>query len=124
MTEHPACIADQIKLYINTYMDYLKSPEKTRKQANALYQEIRGDLILNGKNPKSVAAAVVYIGTIIAGEPVPQQEIAWVAGISETTIRNVYTAIAIYLQLLDRESRYYSTHVNPKIRDTKYVPPD
>jgi Transcription initiation factor IIB (TFIIB) len=45
-------------------------------------------------HPEGVAAASIYIASIIGGERRTQQEIGEVAGVTEVTIRNRYKEIA------------------------------
>jgi len=43
-----------------------------------------------GKNPMSFAASVVYLASLYTGEKRIQGEIAFVAGVTEVTLRNRY----------------------------------
>ena len=46
--------------------------------------------LTNGRAPTGVAAAAIYIATILCGERRTQREVAEVAGVTEVTIRNRY----------------------------------
>jgi Transcription initiation factor IIB (TFIIB) len=50
--------------------------------------------LMIGMHPSGVAAAAIYIASIICGEKRTQQEIGEVAGVTEVTIRNRYKEIA------------------------------
>ena len=55
--------------------------------------------LTNGKGPTGVAAAAIYISTIISGERRTQHEVAEVAGVTEVTIRNRYKELAEKLDI-------------------------
>lgn len=130
------CIADRIRLYINSALDNLKANLASgrvresewieiRKQVDALYNELRGDIFVNGKHPKTLAAAIVYIGVIIADAYINQTDIANAIACTPASIRIMYEQVAIYLRLItdpDRVQHYNRWH-NPKIREVAYVPP-
>ncbi len=50
--------------------------------------------LTSGKGPTGVAAAAIYISSILEGTPRTQRAIAEVAGVTEVTIRNRYKEIA------------------------------
>ncbi len=50
--------------------------------------------LTSGKGPTGVAAAAIYIASIVEGTPRTQRAIAEVAGVTEVTIRNRYKEIA------------------------------
>ncbi len=50
--------------------------------------------LTSGKGPASIAAAAIYIASILTGERRTQKEIAEVAGVTEVTIRNRYRELA------------------------------
>jgi len=50
--------------------------------------------LTSGKGPTGVAAASIYISSILEGDPRTQRAIAEVAGVTEVTIRNRYKEIA------------------------------
>ncbi|MFW6141042.1 MAG: transcription initiation factor IIB [Candidatus Saliniplasma sp.] len=50
--------------------------------------------LTSGKGPTGIAAASIYISSILEGEPRTQRAIAEVAGVTEVTIRNRYKEIA------------------------------
>lgn len=50
--------------------------------------------LTSGKGPTGVAAAAIYISSIVEGDPRTQRAIAEVAGVTEVTIRNRYKEIA------------------------------
>ena len=50
--------------------------------------------ISSGKGPTGVAAASIYIASVMVGKPRTQKEIARVSGVTEVTIRNRYKEIS------------------------------
>src|SRR5207249_11021841 len=46
--------------------------------------------LTSGRGPTGVAAAAIYIASILGGERRTQREVAEVAGVTEVTIRNRY----------------------------------
>ncbi|HJK73088.1 MAG TPA: transcription initiation factor IIB, partial [Methanocorpusculum sp.] len=49
--------------------------------------------------PTGVAAAAIYISSILSGERRTQREVADVAGVTEVTIRNRYKELAEQLDI-------------------------
>ena len=50
--------------------------------------------LTSGKGPTGIAAAAIYISSILEDTPRTQRAIAEVAGVTEVTIRNRYKEIA------------------------------
>ncbi len=55
--------------------------------------------LTSGRGPTGVAAAAIYIASVLIGERRTQQEISEVAGVTEVTIRNRYKEIAEKLEI-------------------------
>jgi hypothetical protein len=51
-----------------------------------------------GKGPMGIAATVLYIACLKAGEIKTQKELSIAAGVTEVTIRNRYSELKKYLQ--------------------------
>jgi transcription initiation factor TFIIB len=51
-----------------------------------------------GKGPMGIAATVLYIACLKAGETKTQKELSIAAGVTEVTIRNRYSELKKYLQ--------------------------
>ena len=51
-----------------------------------------------GKGPMGIAATVLYIACLQAGETKTQKELSIAAGVTEVTIRNRYSELKKYLQ--------------------------
>jgi transcription initiation factor TFIIB len=55
--------------------------------------------LTSGRGPTGVAAAAIYIASILCGERRTQREVADVAGVTEVTIRNRYKELAEELDI-------------------------
>ncbi len=55
--------------------------------------------LTSGRGPTGVAAAAIYISSILCGERRTQREVAEVAGVTEVTIRNRYKELAEQLDI-------------------------
>ena len=55
--------------------------------------------LTSGRGPTGVAAAAIYISSILSGERRTQREVAEVAGVTEVTIRNRYKELAEKLDI-------------------------
>jgi transcription initiation factor TFIIB len=59
----------------------------------------RTEGITSGKDPTCIAAAALYIASIMEGERRTQREIGEVAGVTEVTVRNRYKELVRKLNL-------------------------
>ena len=55
--------------------------------------------LTSGRGPTGVAAAAIYIASILCGDRRTQREVADVAGVTEVTIRNRYKELAEELDI-------------------------
>lgn len=53
--------------------------------------------VVSGKDPKSVAAAALYMACILKGEPRTQRDVSEATGVTEVTIRNRYKELVAAL---------------------------
>jgi transcription initiation factor TFIIB len=72
--------------------------EKTKRVAIKIMREIVAMKISAGKGPMGIAATVLYIACMQAGEVKTQKELSIAAGVTEVTIRNRYSELKKYLQ--------------------------
>ena len=68
----------------------LNLSEKTKRHAIIIMNAANKSEISAGKNPMGVAATVVYLACHVTGESATQREIAYAAGVTEVTIRNIH----------------------------------
>ncbi len=88
--------------YVDQYAEKLNVSNETFQRANEILAEIQGEEIVSGKNPRSIAAAVLYNASIDTSEGLTmgelnQSDIAEVADVTEVTIRNRYQEQREYL---------------------------
>ncbi len=67
-----------------------KISEKSRRDAVEIVYSIEKASMTQGKNPKALAAASLYLACILNAEKITQAEIAKASGITSTTIRTRY----------------------------------
>jgi transcription initiation factor TFIIB len=73
--------------------------ENTKRQALIIMDKVTKKGISAGKDPMALAASVLYMSCIKAGEKRTQMEIAHAAGVSEVTVRNRYIDLKSRLKL-------------------------
>jgi len=78
--------------------------EKTKRVAIKIMREIVAMQISAGKGPMGMAATVLYIACLHAGEIRTQKELSAAAGVTEVTIRNRYSELKKYLQCFAKSS--------------------
>lgn len=69
----------------NTAIDILRRADKVKE--------------ISGKGPTGIAAAALYIASIIEGEKTTQRDLAEVSGVTEVTIRNRYRGLVESLDI-------------------------
>ena len=85
--------------YISRFCSELKlSAEVQAKTINILVEATNKELT-SGRGPTGMAAASLYIASVLCGERRTQHEVAEVAGVTEVTIRNRYKEIAEKLDI-------------------------
>ncbi|PIT85693.1 transcription initiation factor IIB, partial [Candidatus Micrarchaeota archaeon CG10_big_fil_rev_8_21_14_0_10_59_7] len=101
-------IAQQLKLkvpltnpqfYITRFVTSLHLSGETQKKAQEILEQALVKGLISGRGPMGVAAAAVYIASVLTGERRTQKEVADVAGVTEVTIRNRYRELKKALQL-------------------------
>ncbi len=76
--------------YIARFCSELELPGEVQAKALELLQEAAEKELTSGRGPTGVAAAAIYIASILTGHRRTQREVAEVAGVTEVTIRNRY----------------------------------
>ena len=72
--------------------------ERTKRLALKIMRDVIAMQISAGKGPMGIAATVLYIACLHAGEIKTQKELSIAAGVTEVTIRNRYSDLKKYLQ--------------------------
>jgi len=74
--------------FVNKFGNQLNVSEKTKRNALCILSKIEDKEICAGRNPKSVAAALLYLACTLNGEKKNQSVIAKTALVCPTTIQN------------------------------------
>jgi transcription initiation factor TFIIB len=102
------CISRGLKLkvhlaspndYISRFSSQLKLSGKTQRKAGEIVRIAEDEKILNGRAPIGIAAAAIYMSSILCGEPRSQKQVADVSSVTEVTIRNRYKELAKKLNI-------------------------
>ncbi len=80
--------------YINRFCNKLELERNVVSKGEDIINQAAELGLTSGKGPTGVAAAAIYIASIVEGTPRTQKAIAEVAGVTEVTIRNRYKEIA------------------------------
>ncbi|MFB6076880.1 MAG: transcription initiation factor IIB family protein, partial [Candidatus Nanohaloarchaea archaeon] len=87
--------------YIAKFAGDLKLSGEVQARARKIIEQAREEDLLSGKGPTGVAAAALYLATVLEGEKVTQREVAETVGVTEVTIRNRYKEFAEELGLTE-----------------------
>jgi len=85
--------------YVNRFADQLELSERTKNRAMKILQKAIKMGLTSGKGPMGVAAAALYIASVLEGEKRTQREVAKVARITEVTVRNRYRELVEKLDI-------------------------
>jgi transcription initiation factor TFIIB len=77
-----------LEKYISKLVNITKIDTKVERLALYLMRKTVDSRTFGGKAPAGLAAAFVYISSVLLGERVPQREIAEAAEVTEVTVRN------------------------------------
>jgi transcription initiation factor TFIIB len=77
-----------VQKYISKLVNKEKINPRVERLALELADKTNESEISSGKTPAGLAAAYVYIASVLAGEHIPQREIAEYAEVTEVTVRN------------------------------------
>ena len=85
--------------YVNRFCSKLKLSMEARKKATEILKMAEDNDLTSGKGPTGVAAAAIYIASLLTQERRTQRAVAEVAGVTEVTIRNRYKELTEKLAL-------------------------
>ncbi len=88
--------------YIARFSSSLKLSPETQSYAMKILEKAQKIELTSGRGPTGIAAAALYVSSLIHGEKRTQREVADVAGVTEVTIRNRYKELLTKLKL-DKE---------------------
>ncbi len=87
------------RLYVPKIVEQLKLPGDIAKEAIKILEQAKEKGLTAGKDPAGLAAAAVYIASLLKGEVRTQKEIAQAAQVTEVTVRNRYKELAKELNI-------------------------
>jgi len=85
--------------YISRFCSELKLSGDVRAKTVEILREAAHRELTSGRGPTGMAAASLYIASVICGERRTQREVADVAGVTEVTIRNRYKELTKKLDM-------------------------
>ena len=87
------------KDYISRFCSELKLSSDVQTKTTEILKEAADKELTSGRGPTGLAAASLYIASVLCGERRTQREVADVAGVTEVTIRNRYKELAEKLDI-------------------------
>jgi transcription initiation factor TFIIB len=85
--------------YISRFCSELKLSRDVQAKTLEILKKAADKELTSGRGPTGIAAASIYIASVLCGERRTQREVADVAGVTEVTIRNRYKELAGKLDL-------------------------
>lgn len=80
--------------YIPRFASKLDLSGEVQSKAIDIIRKSNENGLITGKGPTGIAAAALYIASILLGERKTQKDVAEIAGVTEVTIRNRYKELA------------------------------
>jgi transcription initiation factor TFIIB len=87
------------KDYIPRFCSELKLSSDVQSKTLEILKEAANKELTSGRGPTGIAAASLYIATVLCGERRTQREIGETAGVTEVTIRNRYKELSEKLDI-------------------------
>jgi transcription initiation factor TFIIB len=85
--------------YISRFCSQLNLSSDVQLKAIEILKKAMQKELTSGRGPTGMAAASIYISSVLCGERRTQKEVADVAGVTEVTIRNRYKELASKLDI-------------------------
>jgi len=85
--------------YISRFCSQLKLSNDVQVKTIEIIKHAARKELTSGRGPTGLAAAALYIASVLCGERRTQREVADVAGVTEVTIRNRYKELAKKLDI-------------------------
>jgi transcription initiation factor TFIIB len=85
--------------YISRFCSQLKLSNDVKVKTMEILKKAATEELTSGRGPTGMAAAALYIASVLCGERRTQREIADMSGVTEVTIRNRYKELARKLDL-------------------------
>ncbi len=85
--------------YVPRFCTMLGLSDRVQAKAIEILKKAKKHDVTSGKGPTGVAAAAIYIASVLCGERRTQREVADICDITEVTIRNRYSELVKKLKL-------------------------
>ena len=85
--------------YISRFCSQLKLSNDVQVKTTEILKQAAKKELTSGRGPTGLAAAALYIASVLCGERRTQREVAEIAGVTEVTIRNRYKELAKKLDI-------------------------
>ena len=85
--------------YISRFCSQLNLSNDVQIKSTDILKKALNEELTSGRGPTGMAAAALYIASVLCGERRTQREVAEVAGVTEVTIRNRYKELACKLDI-------------------------
>ncbi|TXT57720.1 MAG: Transcription initiation factor IIB [Candidatus Thorarchaeota archaeon] len=85
--------------FVHRFGTELDLPGKAKKKAIDILELAKAERLTIGKDPKGMAAAAIYVASILTGSRRTQLEIAKTARVTEVTVRNRYKEMVAKLNI-------------------------
>jgi transcription initiation factor TFIIB len=92
-------VALAIDHYISKLANMAKIDTKVERLAIDIAHKTDDHMLADGKAPNGLAAAYIYIASILLGVNILQRDVSSLSGVTEVTIRNRCKDILIYFKL-------------------------
>jgi transcription initiation factor TFIIB len=97
--------------YIDRFSNSLHLSPQVRATSLDILEKCQDFELTSGRGPTGIAAAALYVASLIHGEKRTQREVAEIAGVTEVTIRNRYKEL---LEVLNLEEKIKKSKKNKK----------
>lgn len=85
--------------YISRFASYLKLSNEVQTKTSYILKKAAEKELTSGRGPTGLAAAALYMASVLCAERRTQREIAEITGVTEVTIRNRYKELSEKLDI-------------------------
>jgi len=85
--------------YVSRFCSKLNLSSDVQAKTNKILKKATNKELTSGRGPTGLAAAALYIASVLCDERRTQREVAEIAGVTEVTIRNRYKEITKALDI-------------------------
>ena len=85
--------------YISKIANMTQTEVRVERLALEIAEKTKDNSIADGKAPNGIAAAYLYVASVLLGQNVLQKDVSSIAGVTEVTIRNRCKEILTYYKL-------------------------